>query len=173
MCFLISEKKSLDSVLKKVLEDFGGKEALKIAKVLHEMTEEVTDESLAEVSKVKLNIVRKILYILNENKLTEFRRVRDKRSGWFVYFWSSNFDKLGELLKERRNAVIEKLETRMNFENDNYFFVCTNTCKERYVFINAMEYNFKCPKCGKDLVEEVKDTKVKFLTDTIVKLRNQ
>ena len=93
----------LDPVLIQVLMDFGGEDALKLARVLNTVQdEEITDEKLADLSKVKLNVVRKILYILNENKLTAFRRVRDKRSGWFVYYWKSQFDQLPELLEELR-----------------------------------------------------------------------
>jgi len=52
------------------LLDFGGKESILISKILlNTPNEDLTDERIAELSSVKLNIVRKILYILNENKL--------------------------------------------------------------------------------------------------------
>ena len=53
-------------------------------------TEEVTDEQLAEKSGMRLNVVRKILYKLYDNRLASYRRVRDKNTGWFVYFWKLN-----------------------------------------------------------------------------------
>ncbi|MCF2139154.1 MAG: transcription factor [Candidatus Lokiarchaeota archaeon] len=135
--------------------------------------DETTDEKIAELSKVKLNVVRKILYILNENKLTEFKRVRDKRSGWFVYFWNESFDNLPLLLQERREMVIEKLESRMKYEEQNYFFQCSNGCEGRYVFIEAMDYNFICPVCQQgQLVADENKKKVQFLKDSIIKLRN-
>ena len=160
--------------LKSVLKDFGGPEAIKIAKILLDADDETTDEKIAELSKVKLNIVRKILYILNENKLTQFKRVRDKRSGWFVYYWAESFDNLPILLEERREMVIEKLETRMQFEEQNYFFQCNNGCEGRLIFIEAMDLNFICPNCsGGHLEEDRNAVKVQFLKDTIIKLRNQ
>jgi transcription initiation factor TFIIE subunit alpha len=157
-----------------VLKDFGGPEAIKIAQVLLQGPDDLTDEKLADLSKVKLNVVRKILYILNENRITTFRRVRDKRSGWFVYFWNENFNYLPNLLKERKEAVIEKLESRMRFEETNYFFRCANGCHERYIFVDAMEHNFICPKCNTgSLTADSNEEKIKFLKDTIIKLRNQ
>lgn len=136
-------------------------------------SEEITDEKLADLSGVKLNIVRKILYILNENKLTEFRRVRDKRSGWFIYLWKSSFENLPIMLQERRDDVVHKLETRMNFEEQNVFFHCNKDCKERYVYIEAMEQNFQCPKCeGGILIEDRNKDKIQFLKEAIVRLRN-
>ncbi len=167
-----TEKKELSSTLKQVLKDFGNQEAVKIAKTLLTTDDETTDERIAELTKIKLNIVRKILYILNENKLTLFRRVRDKRSGWFVYYWNENFDHLPILLKERGNKVIDKLEIRMRFEDQNYFFHCSNGCAQRYIFIDAMELNFQCPECAGGILGEDRNTKkVKHLKDTIVRLR--
>ncbi|MHA1672408.1 MAG: hypothetical protein ACTSYI_02160 [Promethearchaeota archaeon] len=168
------KKKTLSATLKSVLKDFGGPEAIKICKILLDSDDETTDEKIAELSKVKLNIVRKILYILNENKLTQFKRVRDKRSGWFVYYWNESFDNLPFLLDERRNMVIDKLETRMQFEEQNFFFMCSNGCEGRLIFIEAMDLNFICPNCnGGKLEEDRNAAKVTLLKDTIVKLRNQ
>ncbi|MHA1602549.1 MAG: transcription factor E, partial [Promethearchaeota archaeon] len=46
-----------------MLKDFGGQEALKVARVLLTADDETTDEKIADLAKIKLNIVRKILYI--------------------------------------------------------------------------------------------------------------
>ncbi|QEE14577.2 transcription factor [Promethearchaeum syntrophicum] len=155
--------------------DFGGKEAIVISKILlNTPNEDLTDERIAELSGVKLNIVRKILYILNENKLTEFQRVRDKRSGWYIYYWTETFGNLPNLLSERKDAVAEKLDIRMKFEAENFFFICNNGCAGRFIFIDAMDLNFNCPNCdGGILSEERNKKKVSFLKDTIIKLRNE
>lgn len=158
-----------------MLLDFGGKEAIVISKILlNTPNEDLTDERIAELSTVKLNIVRKILYILNGNKLTEFQRVRDKRSGWYIYYWTETFDNLSNLLSERKDATIDKLNIRMKFENDNFFFICNNGCTGRFVFIDAMDLNFTCPNCdGGILQEERNKKKVNFLKETIIKIRNE
>jgi transcription initiation factor TFIIE subunit alpha len=173
-----AEKKTseLDPTLKNVLIDFGGEDAIKILSVLLKLgnNDEITDEKLAEQSSVKLNIVRKILYILNENKLTCFHRQRDKKSGWFVYYWKSCEENLGLLLEERKKQVLEKLSIRLKFEEDNLFFLCDHGCLKRFVFVDAMESDFKCPVCnqGKLEADNNKET-VKFLKEKIVSLRNQ
>lgn len=113
-----------------------------------------------------------MLYILSENKLARFRRVRDKRSGWFVFYWNACFDELNSVIKERKQIVVEKLESRMQFENENYFFVCEQNCEGRFIFIEAMEHNFQCPRCGKGkLIEDRNDKRVDFLRKTIQKIR--
>jgi len=157
------------------LLDFGGKESILISKILlNTPNEDLTDERIAELSGVKLNIVRKILYILNENKLTEFQRVRDKRSGWYIYYWTETFSNLSNLLSERKDAVIDKLSIRMKFEDENFFFVCHNGCAGRFVFIDAMDLNFNFPNCDGGILGEERNTKkVNFLKETIIKIRNE
>lgn len=176
ICFSIevacipTKKDPFSPILKKVLTDFGGPEALNIAKALLKADDQTTDEQIAEWADVKLNIVRKVLYIFSENKLARFRRVRDKRSGWFVFYWNPSFDKLDEVIQERIQVVIEKLESRMQYEDENYFFVCNQNCQGRYIFIDAMELNFQCPKCGKgQLIEDRNQEKVTFLKNIIAK----
>jgi transcription initiation factor TFIIE subunit alpha len=45
--------------------------------------------------------VRRTLYKLYSEKLAQFRRIRDKSTGWFIYYWwhdkKYNFDEAFEL----------------------------------------------------------------------------
>lgn len=172
-----SEKeKDLDPILKVVLSDFGGEDAIRIMRVLLRLSanDEITDEKLAELSGVKLNIVRKILYVLNENKLTLFHRQRDKKSGWFVYYWKGTAENLGLLMDERKKQVVDKLMIRLKFEEENLFFKCNNGCPKRLIFVDAMESDFKCPVCNQGtLTEDVNKPTVSFLKEKIFALRNQ
>ena len=170
-----AKKKPINPVLKALLMDFGDVEAVKIAEVLLNFgKKDITDEEIAEKAGYKLNIVRKLLYILNENKITRFRRVRDKKSGWFVYYWNHNFDNLKELLWERRQQVLNHLEDRHNYEKDHYFFKCDKECIKgrRLIFEDAMELNFQCPFCNEGkLIEEPNKENVKILAKTIQNIR--
>ena len=100
----------LNPTLKKIIIDLCNKEAIPLCEKLEEERgNEITDESLAEKSDMKLKIVRRILYILDENGLTQYHRVRDKKSGWYQYYWEDSFDELPEFLNTRYNQVLEKL----------------------------------------------------------------
>ncbi|UCC21383.1 MAG: transcription factor, partial [Promethearchaeota archaeon] len=46
---------------------------------------------------LKLNTVRKTLYKLYSEKIAQFRRIRDKSTGWFIYYWWHEFDLLEEI----------------------------------------------------------------------------
>jgi len=107
---------------------------------------EATDEELATKLEIKLNIVRKILYKLYDYHLAVFRRIRDKKTGWFVYFWRLNPDRIGDLVNSKKKLVLQKLKERLTYEIDHVFYQCNNGCP-RFTFEDAMEVSFSCPKC--------------------------
>jgi transcription initiation factor TFIIE subunit alpha len=105
---------------------------------------EVTDEKVAEISGINLNLVRKTLYILYENHLAIYRRERDKDSGWLTYLWKLDLDNAEHMLRNETRKLIRKLERRLDFESQE-FFVCGEEPPHRILFDYAMEANFVCP----------------------------
>jgi len=108
---------------------------------------EVTDEKVAEISGINLNLVRKTLYILYENHLAQYRRERDKDSGWLTYLWKLDLDNTENMLRNETKKLIKKLELRLEFEN-NEFYVCTAEPPHRILFDYAVDANFTCPIDG-------------------------
>jgi transcription initiation factor TFIIE subunit alpha len=106
--------------------------------------QEVTDEKVAEISGINLNLVRKTLYILYENHLAIYRRERDKDSGWLTYLWKLDLENAEHMLRNETRKLIRKLERRLEFEN-NEFYVCQDEPPHRILFDYAMEANFTCP----------------------------
>ncbi len=117
--------------------------------------------------------MRKTLYKLYSEKLAQFRRIRDKSTGWFIYYWWHEFDLLEEILIEKKKFVEGKLRERLSFEEKNYFFFC-KTCQNinvKYNFDEAFELNFRCPDCGNPL--EAQDNKkiIDFLRSRIAMIQ--
>ncbi len=108
---------------------------------------EVTDEKVAEISGINLNLVRKTLYILYENHLAQYRRERDKDSGWLTYLWKLDLGNTENMLRNETKKLIKKLEIRLEFEN-NEFYVCTAEPPHRILFDYAVDANFTCPIDG-------------------------
>lgn len=106
--------------------------------------QEVTDEKVAEISGVNLNLVRKTLYILYENHLAMYRRERDKDSGWLTYLWKLDLGNSEHMLRNETRKLVKKLEKRLEFENQE-FYVCQEDVPHRILFDYAMEANFSCP----------------------------
>ena len=150
-----------EKTLHKVAETFGGEEAIQIVNVLKEIGE-TTDDVIAAQTEIRLNTVRKILYKLYDHSLVGLRRSRDKNTGWFIFHWRLQLDQLEGFISNQKRRVLEKLETRLRYEQDHDFYYCfTEGCK-RVPFEDAMELVFRCPTCNKLLMHfdnsELKDT---------------
>lgn len=119
---------------------------------------------------LKLNTVRKTLYKLYSERLAQFRRIRDKSTGWFIYYWWHEFDLFEEILLEKKKLIESKLRDRLQFEENNYFFICKNCQKPniKFNFDEAFELNFKCPDCGGALEAQDNQAIIEFLKKKIV-----
>ncbi len=184
--------KELNPYLTSFLYIIGGEIAIYVGKeLLNAKSLDITDEDITEKIKesikdtdvdfehdgkeiLKLNSVRKTLYKLYSEKLAQFRRIRDKSTGWFIYYWWHQFDLFEEILLEKKNLIEGKLRDRLQFEENNYFFIC-KTCQTsaiKYNFDEAFERNFRCPDCGNPLKAQDNRSIIEFLKNKIVLIQN-
>ena len=134
-----------------MVEDVAGPEVREVAIVLLTHTGELTDELIAEELDIKLNQVRKALYKLHDLELATFRRIRDKSTGWFIFYWKLHPEKISDLVMTKQHNVLDKIGTRLEYEQGNMFFSCgTSECK-RVTFQDAMEQDFICLNCEERL----------------------
>lgn len=133
-------------------------------RILHEITEDEEnsvsiikclkkgkniDEEIAEEMKVGLNVVRRVLYKLNDVGLASYKRSKDPETQWYNYSWKFEENKLFEIIENKYNENSLKLKRILEYEEGNIFFVCENNeCKCRYDFEEASENNFLCSDCG-------------------------
>jgi len=138
-----------NKAIKGYIHKLVGDEGMNIVEKMMEKVpdKEVTDEKIAELSGINLNLVRKTLYILYENHLALYRRERDKDSGWLTYLWKLDLGNAENMLKNETRKLIKKLERRLEFEN-NEFFACEEEPPHRILFDYAMDANFTCPVDG-------------------------
>lgn len=178
----------MNPLLKSFLYIIGGDVAIEVGQeLLLSENEDITDEDITESIKeriegtgidfepdtveiLKLNTVRKTLYKLYSEKLAQFRRIRDKSTGWFIYYWWHEFDLLEDILLEKKKLIQRKLRDRLQFEEKNYFFLCKN-CNQiniKYKFDEAFELNFRCPDCGSPLEAQDNQNIINLLKEKIV-----
>ncbi|MHA1713948.1 MAG: transcription factor E [Candidatus Ranarchaeia archaeon] len=141
---------SSENLFYSIVKEISGDEGAQLATHLSD-TQEITDEQLGEITGYKINIVRKILYKLYENHLASYRRIRDKDTGWFVYFWKLNPEKVSALTKAKKKKLLEELNNRLMFEQSHVFYTCINDECPRYTFEEAVETSFHCPRCQSNL----------------------
>ena len=136
-----------------------GEETKKLEKDLKAVEKELAaaNEKAAGEKEIALNTVRKILFILYENKFTICRRERDANSGWLTFRWQINMDGLYHQIDREKKKLQRNLVKRQEYEENNIFYVCPQNCL-RLVFDEATETDFLCPLCGEDLVFQENET---------------
>lgn len=153
-----------------VKEIIGDEIVIKIIKELNTKSE-ITDEELASKFEVRLNDIRKILYKLYENNLASFRRLRDKNTGWYIFFWSLTPENIAYLIKSKNKQVRGILKERLEYEKNHIFYKCPNNCGA-CTFEDAMEVGFKCVKCGAPLYNSPNTDTINVLKEKIEILTN-
>ncbi|NON62133.1 transcription factor [Acidianus sp. RZ1] len=140
-----------DKIVLDLAKNLLGDEVVEVLQFLLDKGTEMTDDEMANEMGVKVNEVRKKLYLLADQGLVSYRRTRDKDTGWYVYYWKVNTDQINEVLLTRKREVLGKLKLRLEYEENNEFYICPKD-KSKYTFEESFENEFKCTKCGSSLV---------------------
>ena len=159
-----------DPVIQKYLHELVGPTGMPVAAAPPDG--EVTDEELAEELGMELNDVRRALFILYENDLASYRRLRDEDSGWLTYLWTFQYENIPDRLEEEMQRLLEALEDRRSYERDHEFYLCEQD-SIRFEFGEAMEFGFECPECGSELVSMANDRLVEAMDERIAALRDE
>lgn len=149
-----------------------GEETVKIIEVLKGV-DEITDEEIAAKTEIRLNVVRRILYSLYDHSLVALRRSRDNETGWFIFHWRLQPDQVEGFILNHKRRVLEKLESRLEFEKNHEFYYCGTPGCKRITFEEAMEQVFRCPTCNKPLEHFDKSKIVKALSKKVEQLRKE
>ena len=156
-----------DPIIKGYLINLVGEEGYKVVANMPEG--EVTDEKIAQATGVLLNIVRRTLFILYENRLANYRRERDTDSGWLTYLWKLELGNLNRQLEIEAKRLLKNLKTKLEFEEDKVFYLCEKQ-DGRFLFEVAAELEFKCPLCGGDLIYQENESVIQGLKQRIIQL---
>lgn len=135
----------------------------------HEVSKE--DET-QEIPRIALKEVRKSLYKLNERSLARYRRVRDRETGYFVYYWSPIYERILDLIISRRKQSIKKLRQRLDYEQRNLLYVCDEG-HTPVPFSDAFELGFICTTCSKELSQKDNTKTIEFLEIKIQELESE
>ncbi|MGC8816896.1 MAG: transcription factor E [Candidatus Hadarchaeum sp.] len=127
-----------------LLHQIAGEHGYTVAKAI--VSEELTDEEIAKRTGIRLNLVRRILYDLYDNRVVSYRRVRDENSGWYIYYWKVDPERALAYVKTNRQLLLQRLEEQLEKEKNTIYFSCSNGCP-KVTLEEASENDFKCPKC--------------------------
>jgi transcription initiation factor TFIIE subunit alpha len=156
-------------MLKKVAALFG-EDAVRVVETFKGV-HEITDNEIADKTLIRLNLVRRTLYGFYDHSIVAIRRTRDKETGWFVFNWRLQPDQLEGFIQNQKRLVLQKLETRLEYEKSHEFYTCQTPGCRRYPFEQAFELLFKCPACNKPMMYLNNDRIVEILTRKIEQIK--
>jgi len=160
-----------EKLLNDVVSDIAGKTGSDILKLLIGK-KDVNEFLIAKKLKLTINQVRNILYKLSNYSLVTFTRKKDRKKGWYTYFWTLDNEKALELLNQKLEKEIRILKKQLNNRMSKRFYEC-KICKTEVGEETALLHNFTCQECGEIYV--LADTKkiVRELEKSIEKLERQ
>jgi transcription factor E len=147
----------LEKFLKDVIVIVVGKQAEEIANLLNNK-KHVNEFIIAKKLDITINQTRNILYKISDHGLVSFIRKKDKKKGWYTYFWRIEVLKSLEFLKSIFVKRIDQINHQIKSREAKRFYSCER-CNIEFNEENALLHNFTCDECGDIFV--VKDnTKV-------------
>lgn len=157
--------------LMEIVKERVGEEAVEIALYLVGKRK-ISEFIIAEEIGYEIHKTRFLLYKLLEENIVSFERKKDKIKGWYICYWDINEHMIPTLLEKIRKKKIKNLEQRLDREEGNQFYLCRNACS-RMDFDKAMEFNFKCPECGKLMNVQDNTRTIEFLKDRLKELKQK
>lgn len=163
--------KNIDDLLR-FIENYVGEAGKKVFKALMSSRDEMLDTEIIERTKLNEQDVRRALYELHNLGLVAYRKTRNPEDSRYIYFWKIDTARINQVLLQRKREVLNKLKERLRYEESNTFFTCP-VDGVRLTFDEAMETDFKCPRCGSDLVAEDNEYFRKRLREIIRELEEE
>ncbi|PIN91614.1 hypothetical protein COU56_05055 [Candidatus Pacearchaeota archaeon CG10_big_fil_rev_8_21_14_0_10_31_9] len=131
----------------------GGKNSASIVDLLLGKNN-VNEFIIAKKLGLTINQTRNILYKLSDEGLVSFIRKKDKKKGWYTYFWTFNEERAFLLLKKTLFNEITQLENQLKSREEKRYYICKQ-CNIEVTEETALLHDFVCPECGE--VYELQD----------------
>lgn len=135
-----------------LIVNLAGEDILPLVNLLRGR-ENVSEFAIAEKLNVTVNQVRNMLYRLHKSNLVTFTRKKDKKKGWYIYYWTLAIKNIKEALFMQKKKQLTDFQERLAKEADGKFYVCPVKCS-RMTMEDAMEADFHCSECGQLMTEQ-------------------
>ena len=145
--WILFSKKMIKTFLKEVVTIIVGKQAEDIIDML-DGNKYINEFIIAKKLGITINQTRNILYKISDHGLISSIRKKDKRKGWYTYFWKIEVLKSLEFLANIIDKRIEQLKYQIKSRETKEFYICEQ-CNIEVNAENALLHEFTCNECGK------------------------
>ncbi len=138
--------------IQEMITRIAGVEALTVLKEL-EGKENVNEFLIVEKLGIPIQALRNILYKFDENNLVSHTRKKDRKKGWYIYYWTFRPEEAERAVVNMHKKRLDLVKRQLDREQGHEYYMCPDKCV-RMTLENAMENNFSCRECGKILEPE-------------------
>lgn len=161
----------LQKFLKEIVILIAGRQAEEIVNLL-DGTKYVNEFIIAKKLNLTINQTRNILYKISDQGLVSFIRKKDKRKGWYTYFWRIEVIKSLEFLKNNLLKKIEQINYQIKSRETKEFYCCS-TCNIEFNEESALIHNFTCNECGNIVSRKDNSASIKEYIKELDKLKKE
>lgn len=152
-------------LLQSLVEELASADSGKIVDILFDK-KDVNEFLIAKKMDMTINQIRNILYKLSAEGLVSFIRKKDKRKGWYIYYWTLKTENCLEKLESSLLKKIAELNFLLKSRETKRFYICSS-CHIEVSEETALEHGFTCEECAEvyELVnnsKSIKETKAKI-----------
>lgn len=133
-------------LLHDLVEELAGVDTGRIVEILFGK-KDVNEFLIAKKMELTINQVRNILYKLSADGLVSFIRKKDKRKGWYIYYWTLKTEKCLMKLEGSLLSKIDDLKRVLDSRGVKRFYVC-KPCAIEVNEEKALEHGFSCEECA-------------------------
>jgi len=157
--------------INEIIIDVLGEEGLRLVKELKDR-ENVSEFNLATKLRKDIKLIRHMLYKLYNYNLVSSTRKKDKQKGWYIYYWTIVPENIKFLYLKNKKIHLTKLKEQLQKEQNEQFFTCSKKCV-RLDFNQAIDFEFRCPECGKLISQDQNPKRFSELQKKIEKLEKE
>ncbi|MEK6918280.1 MAG: hypothetical protein AABW51_05015 [Nanoarchaeota archaeon] len=136
----------LKKILREVVVIIAGKPAEGIVELL-DSNQHVNEFLIAKKLNITINQTRNILYKISDRGLVSFVRKKDKKKGWYTYFWKIEPVKAMEFYRNELLNKISQMNNQVKNREARQFYYCP-LCHVEINEENALLKDFTCQECG-------------------------
>ncbi len=136
----------LDKLLEEIVVSVVGKSAEGIV-VLLNTPKYVNEFIIAKKLGITINQTRNILYKISDYGLVSSVRKKDKKKGWYTYFWHFEILKCLEFLRDFLVKSKTEIQEQVKVRSSKVYYAC-ESCGLEFDEDQALLMNFTCDECG-------------------------
>jgi len=157
--------------LKLIIGDLINKQSVTIVDLLAGV-KNVNEFTIAEKLGLTINQTRNVLYKLSDYGLVSFIRKKDKRKGWYIYFWTLDSFQSLSLLNEKMKEKLKAFENQLKNRKESRHYLCL-TCSIEVNEENALLNDFVCSECDEVYELANNDDLIIQIEKNIAKLKKE